>query len=242
MKIAISVSDKEKAKGNDSPYYKAMLVAGARPEEIELVTAASPTSHSADFDGILLAGGEDVDPVLYGEEKMYENVKVNRARDDFELRLLADAETAALPVFGICRGLQLINVKFGGTLHQDLNSDADVEFEHRQAEGRDELTHVVTVSDPESRLGQALQGHCNVNSFHHQAIEHIGHGLRITARSEDDVIEAVESADGSRYLVAVQWHPEEIAELPEQKRILQQFIEQCRKKAQERSKNASAAS
>jgi len=242
MKIAISVSDKEKAKGIDSPYFTALLVAGAQPEEIELVTAASPGFRAADFDGVLLAGGEDVDPALYGEEKMYENVKVNRRRDDFELKLLADAQTAALPVFGICRGLQLINVKFGGTLHQDLNSDTDVEFEHRQKEERDALTHIVTISDSGSRLGKVLQGHCDVNSFHHQAIEHIGHGLRITARSEDDVIEAVEVADDSQYLVAVQWHPEEIAELPEQKRILQQFVEQCRKKAQERGKSAAATS
>ena len=242
MKIAISVSDKEKAKGQDSPYFKALLVAGARPDELELVTVSSPGFRAEDFDGILLGGGEDVDPRFYGQEKKYESVKVNPRRDKFELKLLDDAQSAALPVFGICRGLQLINVKFGGTLHQDLNSDAEVEFEHRQTEGRDELTHLVTVSDSDSRLGEVLAGHCNVNSFHHQAIERVGRGLKITARSEDDVVEAVEAADDSQYLVAVQWHPEEIAELPEQKRILQQFIEQCRKRAQERGKSASATS
>jgi len=242
MKIAVSVSDKEKAKGNDSPYFRALLVAGAQPEEIELVTAGRAGFRAEDFDGVLLSGGEDVDPALYGEKKKYDNVKVNRRRDDFELKLLHEARSSAVPVFGICRGLQLINVKFGGTLHQDLKSDTDVEFEHRQTEDRDERTHIVTVSDPESRLGEALQGHCSVNSFHHQAIARVGRGLKITARSEDEVVEAVETADDRGYLVAVQWHPEEIAEQPEQKRILQQFVGQCRKKAQERRKNASAAS
>jgi putative glutamine amidotransferase len=240
MKIAISVSDKEKAKGKDSSYFRAMLVAGASADE--LVTAGSPEHRAEDFDGIVLSGGEDVDPELYEQEKRYENVKVNRRRDDFELKLLDDAQASALPVFGICRGLQLINVKFGGTLHQDLKNDTEVEFEHRQKEGRDELTHIVTVSDSDSRLGAVLQGHCNVNSFHHQAIERVGRGLKVTARSEDDIVEAVEAADNSHYLVAVQWHPEEIAELPEQKRILQQFIEQCRKRAQQKGQSASATS
>ncbi len=242
MKIAISVSDKEKAKGQESPYFKALLVAGARPEEIELVTAGAAHFRAQDFDGILLGGGEDVDPALYDEEKKYDNVKVNRKRDDFEFKLLDEARSSQLPVFGICRGTQLINVKFGGTLYQDLPSDAKIEFNHRQDEERDELTHTVTVSDRESHLGQVLNGHCHVNSLHHQAIKRVGRGLKITAYSEDGLVEAVEATGDYPYLVAVQWHPEEIAEQPEQKRILQQFVDQCRKKAQERRKNASAAS
>jgi len=241
MKIAISVSDKEKAKGKESPYFKALLVAGARAEEIELV-AAGAEFRAEDFDGILFSGGEDVDPALYGEEKKYDNVKVNRQRDDFEFKLLDEARSSALPVFGICRGTQLINVKFGGTLYQDLPSEATIEFDHKQDEERNEPTHTVTVSDHDSRLGEVLKGNCQVNSLHHQAIRRVGRGLKVTAYSEDGLVEAVEAAGDSPYLVAVQWHPEEIAELPEQKRILHQFVEQCRRKAQERRKNALAAS
>jgi len=241
MKIAVSVSEKEKAKGKDSPYFKALVTAGARPEEIELITAEAPGFRTENFDGVLLGGGEDVDPAFYDEEKKYDNVKVNRKRDDFEFKLLDRAQESQLPVFGICRGTQLINVKFGGTLYQDLKSDTQIDFDHRQDEKRDEATHTVTVSDRESHLGGAFQGHCRVNSFHHQAIKRVGRGLRVTAYSEDGLVEAVEAADGYPYLVAVQWHPEEIAEQAEQKRLLQQFLDRCRTKAKERRENASAA-
>src|SRR6266568_5228586 len=164
MKVAVSVADKEKAKGKDSPYFKALVMAGARAEEIHLIAPGAPDFHAEDYDGILLAGGEDVDPALYEEEKKYDNVKVNRKRDDFELKLLDRARHAHLPVFGICRGTQLINVKFGGTLYQDLEADAevDVDVEHRHTGERNEATHLVTLSEPESQLAEVIHGHCMV--------------------------------------------------------------------------------
>ena len=88
MRIALSVSEKEKAKGTGSPYFKAMVAAGTRPQELALITAADRNARKEAFDGVLFAGGEDVDPQLYDEKKKYENVQVNRARDDFELALL----------------------------------------------------------------------------------------------------------------------------------------------------------
>jgi putative glutamine amidotransferase len=242
MIIAVSVSDKEKSKGKDSPYFKALLAAGALPEEIQLVTAGASNFRADDFDGILLGGGEDVDPTLYEEEKKYENVKINRKRDDFELKLLDRARESQLPVFGICRGTQLINVKFGGTLYQDLDRDAEVEFDHKQEGERSDATHNVTLTEPESLLGESFHGQCKVNSFHHQGIKRVGRGLKVTAYSEDGLVEAVEAAVGFHYLVAVQWHPEEIVEQPEQKKMLQQFLERCRKTAEQRRNNASAAS
>ena len=238
MKIAVSVTEKEKARGKDSPYFKALLTAGARPEEIDLVTAAAPGFNAEDYDGILLGGGEDVDPALYEEVKKYDSVKVNRKRDDFEFKLLDQARQSQLPVFGICRGTQLINVKFGGTLYQDLEKDAEMEIDHKQTEGRADITHTVTLTEPESLLAKAFHGHCSVNSFHHQAIKRVGRGLKVTAYSEDGLVEAVEAAGDYPYLVAVQWHPEEIADQPEQKKMLQQFIQQCRRTAEQRGKNA----
>jgi putative glutamine amidotransferase len=242
MKIAVSVADKEKAKGPESAYFKALVMAGAEPEEILLVTAGAPNFRAEDFDGILLAGGEDVDPTLYEEEKKYENVKINRARDDFELKLLDRAQESKLPVFGICRGTQLINVKFGGSLYQDLERDAEVEIDHRQNGARSDATHSVTLTEPESLLAESFHGHCKVNSFHHQGIKRVGRGLKVTAYSEDGLVEAVEAAEGFPYLVAVQWHPEEISDQPEQRKMLQQFLDQCRKTAEQRRTNASAAS
>src|SRR5579864_2385950 len=150
MRIAVSITDKEKAKGKNSPYFKALLTAGARPEEIDLVTAAASGFNAEDYDGVLLGGGEDVDPALYDEEKKYDSVKVNRKRDDFEFKLLDRARESQLPVFGICRGTQLINVKFGGTLYQDLQKDADVGVDHKQTESRADITHTVTLTEPES--------------------------------------------------------------------------------------------
>src|SRR5579863_4799641 len=234
MKIALSVSEKEKAKGTESPYFKAMLAAGARADELALISAADARSvHADDFDGVLFAGGEDVDPKLYGEEKRYQNVQVNRVRDEFEFKLLDRSMDRRLPIFGICRGTQVINVKFGGTLYQDLASDATTESEHKQSGSRIATTHQVTLTDPESQLGGVFEGSCRVNSLHHQAIKRLGHGLKVTAHSEDGLVEAVEAAGEYPFLLAVQWHPEElVAEHEEQRRLLAQFVAECRKRSE----------
>ncbi len=232
MKVAISVSKKEKAKGAESPYFQALLAAGARPEELRLVDAEDAARvRAGDFDGVLFAGGEDVDPELYDEKVRYDSVRSNRARDEFEMALLDGVLAARLPILGICRGIQMINVKFGGTLYQDLKSDTALEQEHKQPGDRTDPAHSVTLTDPESRLAGAFQGSCRVNSLHHQAIKRLGHGLKVTAHSEDGLAEAVEAADDYPFLVAVQWHPEEMAAVPEQRALLQQFLAQCRQAA-----------
>ena len=231
MKIAISVSDKEKAKGTESPYFRALVAAGAHPEDLELVTPSAPALKR--FDGVLFAGGEDVDPEFYEEQTKYDVVHVNRIRDEFEFALLDRALAARLPILGICRGSQVINVKFGGSLYQDLQRDyTDLEREHKQQGSRGETTHTVTVTDADSHLGQVLRSSsCRVNSLHHQAIKRLGRGLKVTAHSEDGLVEAIEAADDYPFLVAVQWHPEEINELPEERRIFEQFLERCREHA-----------
>ncbi len=240
MKIAISVSKKEKAKGAESPYFKAMVTAGAQPEELEVVTAADrPETLDGQYDGVLFCGGEDVDPDLYGERRHYDSVRVERERDEFELWLLGEAMEHRLPILGICRGIQLINVRFGGTLYQDLKSDPKVAEElktdHKQSGSRSVTTHGVTVTEPESRLGQVFQGSCRVNSLHHQAIKHIGHGLKKTAYSEDGLVEAVEAADEYPFLVAVQWHPEEMTGDATQRKIFERFLSECRTAAGRRT-------
>jgi len=235
MKIALSVSEKERSKGQDSLYFKALVTVGTQPEELELLTAAGSSRATAgQFDGIVFAGGEDVDPALYGEQKKYQSVNVNRARDDFEQGLLDHALRHRLPVLGICRGAQLINVKFGGTLYQDLAKDVSPEFEHRQTESRSETVHTVTLTDPESRLAKDFHGSCRVNSLHHQAIKRLGRGLKVTAHSEDGLVEAVEAADDYPFLLAVQWHPEEITAQSEQRKIFEHFVSACRQAARRR--------
>ena len=235
MRIAISVSRKEKDKGGKSPYFQALVEAGARPEELSLIAADDkPRARAQDLDGILFAGGEDVDPEFYDEMKRYDNVHTDRARDEFELALLDEVLAARLPILGICRGIQMINVKFGGTLIQDLKGDTTIDQEHKQGGSRANPTHSVTLTDPESRLAGAFQGSCRVNSLHHQAIKRLGRGLKVTAHSEDGLVEAVEAADDYPFLLAVQWHPEEMASVPEQRTLLQQFLAQCRNAAARR--------
>jgi putative glutamine amidotransferase len=241
MLIAISVSEKEKAKGADSPYVRALVAAGGKPEELKLVSAGEARIRAEDFDGILFAGGEDVDPSFYGESKKYESVSENVARDKFEFALLERALDRRLPILGICRGIQMINVKFGGTLYQDLSAEAAIERDHKQSVPRPEPTHGITVTDPESELAKVFAGNCRVNSLHHQAVKRLGHGLRVTAHSEDGLVEAVESAADYPFLVAVQWHPEEMVEQPEQRKIFEQFVAKCAEGAARRTRHASPA-
>jgi len=239
MKVAVSVSETEQTRGVESPYFQALLAAGAQAAELNLVSASNaPRVRVEDYDGLLFAGGEDVDPSFYGEAKEHENVHENRRRDEFEFALLDRALACRLPILGICRGVQMINVRFGGALYQDMKADSEPQFEHRQTDAgksRQEATHSVTVTDAESNLGSIVHGSCRVNSLHHQAIKRVGRGLKVTARSEDGFVEAVESAEEYPFLMAVQWHPEEMVDgSPEQRGIFTSFLSKCREVAARR--------
>jgi putative glutamine amidotransferase len=236
MKIAISVSDKEKTKGVQSPYFKALLAVWVKPEEVEVVSPSHPpVPNIQEFDGVLFGGGKDINPKYYQEALKYPGLaQIDEKRDAFEFELFDRAHRRGLPILGICRGLQMINVKFGGTLYQDLNAEAWVEREHMQSAPRSEPTHAVTLTDPESRLGETFQGSCRVNSLHRQAIKRLGRGLKVTAHSEDGLVEAVESADDYPFLVAVQWHPEEMVDLPESRNLFENFVAKCRELAEKR--------
>jgi gamma-glutamyl-gamma-aminobutyrate hydrolase PuuD len=237
MKIAVSVSKSEQAKGQQGPYFRALVEAGADPRELQLVSVDDfAGSRSQDFAGLLLTGGADVDPEYYKEERKYDNVHVDQPRDEFERAWLDDALRRRQPVLGICRGAQVINVKFGGTLYQDLRkdwvpeTDEDPVIHHKQSEPRSEVTHAVTITEPESWLAKVIQGSCQVNSLHHQGIRVLGRGLKATAHAEDGLVEALELAEPGSYLVAVQWHPEELVHIPEQRTLLRQFVNECRRR------------
>lgn len=160
------------------------------------------------LDGLLLTGGSDINPKRYGRDNAG-SAEVDDGRDELELHLLREALDAAVPIFAICRGLQLFNVAYGGTLVQHLTSTAVHRKKPGDAEpGKHPAAHRVWVA-PDTRLaGIVGAGGLDVNSRHHQAIESLGPGLTVSAISEDGVIEAIE-LPGAAFAVAVQWHPED---------------------------------
>lgn len=162
------------------------------------------------LDGLVLSGGGDIDPVHYGTEQHPLTAGISPERDDLELRAFAAARERDLPILGICRGVQLVNVAMGGTLVQDIPDQRPGTSQHRQdfdGLGRDDVSHRVTL-DPDSQLAGIYGGsEIQTNSYHHQALERIADGLVVTGRADDGTIESVEAPDGP-FLVAVQWHPE----------------------------------
>jgi putative glutamine amidotransferase len=232
MKIVIA-SD---AKQPNATYRGALLAAGALPEEVVVVTPGDPDPGA--FDGLLLAGGVDVAPNLYGEAPGTPTLELHPERDALDFALFSAAERLGAPVFGICRGLQALNVALGGTLWQDLPSqrargvshDTDVNPGAR----KDHPAHVVRarpVPSP-SRFAAAvaaLEG-ASVNSRHHQGVKDLAPGLVPLAASPDDLIEAFERPDGG-FFAAVQWHPENLIADRKQKALFEVFLDACRERA-----------
>ena len=163
-------------------------------------------------DGLILGGGGDVDPSFYGGDRANATLSgVDATRDLNEIKLLEHALRRGLPVLGICRGAQLINVVRGGTLFHDLNQEFASEVEHRGREDRlDSAIHAVDVC-ADSRLAALLgaAGSIQVNSGHHQGIAAVGQGLTVVARSADGLAEAIEGVE-ENLVVGVQWHPENL--------------------------------
>jgi Predicted glutamine amidotransferases len=172
----------------------------------------SPTLGNVDaiseVDGLLLTGGGDIDPEFYGRTGLRNQAQdINRGRDEFEFEVIKRALDADLPILGVCRGMQVMNVALGGSLHVDLKSNG---FKDHSTPVNGILKHAISI-EPNSLLS-GLAGGLNrdVNSYHHQAIDELGKGLMPTAQSPDGVVEAAEwlSKEGMSFLLLVQWHPE----------------------------------
>lgn len=158
------------------------------------------------IDAVILTGGYDVNPQLFGEEPHKLLGDTLKERDDFDMILIQESRKLGLPILGICRGLQILNVTAGGTLYQDC-SEADNSFvRHWQSHRPDQATHSITISE-DSALFDIFGKNTQVNSFHHMAIHKLAEGYRATAHAADGIVEGIESTTGS-WVLAVQWHPE----------------------------------
>jgi putative glutamine amidotransferase len=191
-------------------YTEAVHAAGLRPYILPILAPGNADAMLDGMGGLVLTGGEDVDPKHFGAARHPALGEVHGERDAFELALVHCAQARRLPVLAICRGVQVANVALGGTLVQDLPSQRPDALPHESGAARDVRVHAVSVTRG-SRLGEALGATTvTVNSFHHQAVDRVADGLAVAATAPDAVIEGLEWTRDDWWLVGVQWHPEEL--------------------------------
>lgn len=208
-------------------YTRCLQRAGATVQTLALhVFSGAVDNALKTCDGFLFPGGPDIEPERYGQERLTSCREPDSVRDDFELLLLGAALEAQKPLFCIGRGMQLLNVAFGGTLMQDIRLKQ--EYQHADLLHRTTATHPVEI-DPNSFLAYLLDTDTlSVNSLHHQAVDEAGEGLWIPADSPEGFAEALE-LEAYPFCLAVQWHPEYMAgRTPSQQRLFQALVDACR--------------
>ena len=193
-------------------YIQAIQLAGGVPIMLPPLTDEVDLKSQLDLlDVLVISGGEDVDPVHYGEEPSPLLGEVSAERDAFELQLVRLAYERNIPVFGICRGLQVMNVAFGGSLYQDV-SELEDPISHLQQTSRHEVSHHIVIDETSLLYHIFQKKEIHINSFHHQGIKQLAPVLRANCFSTDGLIEGIEGIDQGRApLIGVQWHPEMMA-------------------------------
>lgn len=230
--VVIGVTPAQNDNGNitvNQDYLNAIIRAGAAPVLLPMTDDESvQAALVARLDGLLLSGGADVAPALYGEETLSCCGEVLEIRDTFEIGIFQKALKAGLPVLGICRGLQVMNVALGGTLYQDIATQLPGAIKHPCYDTPRDKVHEVTVTE-HSRLHRITGlARIGVNSRHHQGVKKLADSLKATAYSEDGLIEAFE-CPAEKYVMAVQWHPESLSDrYPEAQAIFNAFAEACK--------------
>ena len=219
MKPVIGITFSSKiVSGTSKNYIRAIEEFGGIPR---ILYPDVPDSEFADIDGLLLTGGGDIHPDNFDQEWHPALKFVNEDRDELEIPLCREKIEADLPVFGICRGIQIMSVAMGGSLYQDVPSQFIDPLTHPARENSEDSEHEIEI-EPDSRLSKIVGKSADeVNSAHHQAVDEIGEGFTVTARSEDEVIEAIENPL-KKFVLGVQYHPERMIQTAE-------FLEHRRK-------------
>ena len=225
-KIGLSANRKDGVSCIADAYYQSVVMAGGAPVLIPVMTDIQALATIVDsLDGLILSGGGDIHPDFFGEEIIYDSGDIDQYRDEYDFLLLRLALNRQLPIFGICRGHQVINVAFGGTIYQDIYTGYFKKpLKHSQKEARDIATQTVEVANIPSKLFRAIHGgkgseykwdsstgmtYLDVNSFHHQAVKEFAPEFIATAESSDELNEAMEHPEYP--IFSVQWHPESMA-------------------------------
>ena len=206
--IGISTDISPKRTAVNTAYVQSVILSGGIPYMIPVTDNVEILRQIvSQLDGIVFTGGEDIQPIYYGDLPYEKLEEVSPARDTFDLMVLKMAADRNIPILGICRGLQLMNVAFGGTLYQDLPTQHPSSVNHRQEESGTTPTHPISIIK-ESKLAEITgQEVLQVNTFHHQAIRKLAPGFKITAWAPDSIAEAIE-AYPIRQMIGVQFHPE----------------------------------
>jgi putative glutamine amidotransferase len=191
-------------------YVDAVRAAGLVPLVVPPLSEAELTGVVEAVHGIVLTGGEDVDPAEFGAVRHPQTQDPHKERDTCELALVRIAREMRIPTLAICRGMQVVNVALGGTLIQDIPSERPSDIKHDRSSERTMRVHEVRVA-PQSKLARALGGtSITVNSSHHQAVDRVPVELRVTAHAPDGIVEGAEWTSDDWWMLAVQWHPEEL--------------------------------
>ena len=228
--IAVTGKIEEMSFNINLPYVRSLEMAGAASLGIPHQSIEAALEVLERCDGLLLAGGADVDPVYYGEEVSVANGTIHPERDVLEFELTRFALSRGMPILATCRGHQVLNVALGGSLYQDVASETKSTLQHNQKAPPWYATHRVRV-EKGTRLYDVFQEvDVRVNTFHHQGVKMLGNGLVATAHASDGLIEAIE-LPGHPFVVGVQWHPERMAERdPLQRRLFEAFVRAARRR------------
>jgi len=231
MSVKIALSTQLDSLGVSPNYRRALESLGCEVVDLPLVTMDNIDEILDNYDGFILTGGADINPLLYGEKNLYAT-KINDDRDNSDVILTKALIKSDKPLLAICRGMQLLNTICGGTLYQDLTKqNPECKINHLQSDRSYEYVHKVNIL-PDTLLADICPSVINVNTIHHQAVKKLGEGLFVAAVSNDNIIEAVEMKD-KKFVLGLQWHPERLTTYSEHNAILSMFVDEC-----ERQKSA----